>query len=76
VKFGHELLVPGRYRSGARRKKARRDEYATKSVVTGPEGKGYTQYELDRLSADEYRRVMRLCGDRQPRFSNVMRPER
>jgi hypothetical protein len=54
----------------------RRDEYGTKKVLTGPDGKSFTQYELDRLSADEYRRVMKLCGDRQPRFSNVMRPER
>jgi hypothetical protein len=54
----------------------RHEAYATKSVATGPDGTQYTQFELDRLSADEYRRVMRLCGDRQPRFSNVMRPGR
>jgi len=28
----------------------------------------YTPYEIDRLSADEYRRVFRLCGDKMPTF--------
>jgi hypothetical protein len=52
----------------------RREEYGTKIAVTGPDGRGYTQFELDRLGSDEYKSVMRLFGDRQPRFSNVISP--
>jgi hypothetical protein len=50
----------------------RKREYGTKVVAVAPDGTEYTQFVLDRLSADEYKRVMRLVGDRLPRFSNVI----
>ena len=52
----------------------RQQEYGTLIVATGPDGQQYTQYELDRLSADNFKKVMRLFGDRLPKFSNVIGP--
>jgi hypothetical protein len=50
----------------------RREAYGTHIVAKGPDGREYTQYELDRLSADDFKQVMRLFGERQPRFSHVI----
>lgn len=50
----------------------KRREYGTKVVAVGPDGTEYTQFALDRLSADDYKTVMRLVGDRLPKFSNVI----
>lgn len=53
----------------------KRQEYFTKPVVNYA-GKDYSQADLDRLSADEYRRVVGLYGENLPRFSNVMQASR
>src|SRR5258708_22007730 len=50
----------------------RREAYHTK-VLTVYGGREYTQYDIDRLSADEFKRVMGLYGENLPRFSNVIR---
>jgi len=51
----------------------RREAYGTRVVAKGPDGHEYTQYEIDRLSADEFKRVMRLFGENVPRFSHVLK---
>lgn len=52
----------------------RRQDYVTKIVVTDPRtGEGYTEYQLDRLSADEYRRLM-IGEFRTPRITDVIKP--
>ena len=54
---------------------SRQQEYGTKIVAVGPDGQEYTQYQLDRLSADDFKKAMRLFGDRLPKFSNVIGPD-
>ena len=56
-------------RGEAERKRA---EYGTKIVAVGPDGIEYTQYQLDRLSADDYRIAVGMYGERYPRFSHVI----
>lgn len=51
-------------------KRKQRDRYETEVVVTDPEtGQGYTEYMLDRVDSETYRRLMRI-----PRISEY-RPE-
>jgi hypothetical protein len=51
-----------------------RNEYRTKVVVTDPRtGQSYTEYQLDRLPADEYKRLM-LGEFRTPRITDVIKP--
>ena len=51
-----------------------RNEYRTKVVVTDPRtGQDYTEYQLDRLPADEYKRL--VIGEfRTPRITDVIKP--
>lgn len=52
----------------------KRNEYLTKIVVTDPRtGQGYTEYQLDRLPADEYKRLM-IGEFRTPRITDVIKP--
>jgi len=51
-----------------------RNEYRTKVIVTDPRtGQEYTEYQLDRLPADEYKRLM-LGEFRTPRITDVIKP--
>jgi hypothetical protein len=51
-----------------------RNEYRTKVVVTDPRtGQDYTEYQLDRLPADEYKRLM-IGEFRTPRITDVIKP--
>lgn len=54
--FGVELRVEHDPAVEARK---RREAYGTKIVATGPDGHQYTQFQLDRLPADEVLRVLR-----------------
>jgi hypothetical protein len=52
----------------------KRNEYLTKVVVTDPRtGQGYTEYQLDRLPADEYKRLM-IGEFKTPRITDVIKP--
>jgi hypothetical protein len=52
----------------------KRNEYRTKVVVTDPRtGQDYTEYQLDRLPADEYKRLM-IGEFRTPRITDVIKP--
>lgn len=48
-----------------------KEKYHTE-IVAFYAGKSFTQFDLDRLPADEYRKVMGLYGENLPRFSNVI----
>lgn len=52
----------------------RQQEYRTRIVAVGPDGQESTQYQLDRLSANDFKKALRLFGDRLPKFSNVIGP--
>lgn len=53
------------------KRERKRQEYFTKPVLNFA-GKDYSQADLDRLSADEFRKVAGLYGENLPRFSNVI----
>jgi hypothetical protein len=55
-------------------KRQKQHEYRTKIVVTDPRtGQEYTEYQLDRLPADEYKRLM-IGEFRTPRITDVIKP--
>jgi len=64
-------IEPGETPDPEQERERKRQEYFTKPVLNHT-GKDYSQAELDRLSADEFRRVAGLYGDNLPRFSNVI----
>jgi hypothetical protein len=52
----------------------KRNEYRTKVIVTDPRtGQSYTEYQLDRLPADEYKRLM-IGEFRTPTIRDVIKP--
>jgi hypothetical protein len=52
----------------------KRNDYLTKIVVTDPRtGEGLTEYQLDRLPSDEYKRLV-LGEFRTPRITDVIKP--
>jgi hypothetical protein len=52
----------------------KRNEYRTKVVVTDPRtGQSYTEYQLDRLPADEYKRLM-IGEFKTPTIRDVIKP--
>jgi hypothetical protein len=54
----------------------RREEYRTKIIVTDPRtGESFTEYQLDRLSADDYKRLM-IGEFSTPTVADVIRPTR
>ena len=55
-------------------KRQQRDRYRTEIMIIDPQtGLGYTEYQLDRLPADEYKRLM-LGEHSTPTISDVIRP--
>jgi hypothetical protein len=55
-------------------KRQQRDRYRTAVVIIDPQtGQGYTEYQLDRLPADDYKRLM-LGEHSTPTISDVIRP--
>lgn len=57
-------------------KQRQREEYRTKIVITDPRtGEGLTAYQLDRVSADEYKRLM-IGEFSTPTIVDVIRPTR
>jgi hypothetical protein len=55
-------------------KRQKQQQYRTEIVITDPRtGQGYTEYQLDRLPADEYKRLM-IGEFRTPRITDVIKP--